>query len=228
SIQLSEPEVVHTHLVNGDFEAWLRKNSNWDELANMLASISRKCVEDKINAEDAKTLLISYLRRTPAEGVIYEHTIKPLIKKLESRDEQTLIETANKLGMIGDERAVEPLIGRLSDSSVKVRSAIMHALGKIGDISATPFIIKVIKNSISKEDRINAIRAAGMLKDERAVDVILEYMIDNDTEISREAIRALGEIGSAKAISKLKEVANGENENAKIALDILRTKQVVG
>jgi|GEM_PF-2644383 len=225
SIQLSEPEVVHGHLVNGEFESWLRKNSNWEELANMLASISRKCVEEKINAEEAKTLLISYLRRTPAEAIIYEHTIKPLIKKLETRDEQTLIETANKLGLIGDERAVEPLIGRLVDSSVKVRSAILHALGKIGDVSATPFIIKVIKNSQSKEDRINAIRAAGLLKDERAVDIILEYVHDKDSEISRESVKALGEIGNAKAISKLKEFTNGENEIAKVAFEVLKTKE---
>ncbi len=223
SVQLAEPEVVLHHLVNHDFEAWLRTNANWSELANILASLSRKCSEENIGAEDAKALLISYLRRTPAEGLIYEHTIRPLIKRLESGDEQTLIESAHKLALIGDERAVDALIGRLIDSSARARCAIMRALGKIGDVSATPFILKVLKNSSSRDDRLSALAALGMLRDERAVDALLDCLSDMDEGVALEALSALGEVGSARALPRLREIANGESELAKRAGEVIRT-----
>jgi hypothetical protein len=185
-IQLAPPQVVSTHLMNHDFENWLRDEVKVRELANICASLGKRFETDNLNPWEIKTRFINRLNRTSIESMIFKHTIKPVIKNLQSQDPTRAQEAAEKLMRIGDERAVEPLTGKLFDSVPKTREIVIKALGKFGDKRATPSLIKILEYSHDKDDKLNAIKALGYIRDKRSKNV-LKKIAKNQDEIGKEA-----------------------------------------
>jgi DNA-directed RNA polymerase subunit F len=185
-IQLAPPQVVSTHLMNTDFEIWLRDEVKVRELANICAALAKRFETESLNPWEVKTKFINRLNRTSIEGMIYEHTIKPVVKNLRSNDPSRAQEAAEKLMRIGDERAVEPLAGKLFDSVPKTREIVIKALGKFGDKRATPSLLKILEYSQDKDDKLNTIKALGFIQDRRAKKV-LKKLAKNQDEIGKEA-----------------------------------------
>lgn len=185
-IQLAPPQVVSTHLMNSDFETWLRDEVKVRELANICAALAKRFEIESLNPWEVKTKFINRLNRTSIEGMIYEHTIKPVVKNLQSNDPSRAQEAAEKLMRIGDERAVEPLAGKLFDSVPKTREIVIKALGKFGDKRATPSLLKILEYSYDKDDKLNTIKALGFIQDRRAKKV-LKKLAKNQDEIGKEA-----------------------------------------
>jgi primosomal protein N'' len=185
-IQLAPPQVVSQHLISHDFEEWLRDEVKVRELANICAALSKRFETEKLNPWEVKTQFINRLNRTSIEAPIYEHTIKPVVRNLHSKDPTRAQEAAEKLMRIGDVRAVEPMIGKLFDSVPKTRELVIKALGKFGDKRATPSLLKILEYSTDKNDKLNAIRALGFIQDKRAKKV-LNNLARNRDEIGLEA-----------------------------------------
>ena len=185
-IQLAPPQVISTHLMNSDFEIWLRDEVKVRELANICAALAKRFETESLNPWEVKTKFINRLNRTSIEGMIYEHTIKPVVKNLRSNDPSRAQEAAEKLMRIGDERAVEPLAGKLFDSVPKTREIVIKALGKFGDKRATPSLLKILEYSQDKDDKLNTIKALGFIQDRRAIKV-LKKLAKNQDEIGKEA-----------------------------------------
>ncbi len=185
-IQLAPPQVISQHLISHDFENWLRDEVKVRELANICAALAKRFETEKLNPWEVKTQFINRLNRTSIESPIYEHTIKPVVKNLLSKDPTRAQEAAEKLMRIGDERAVEPLIGKLFDSVPKTRELVIKALGKFGDKRATPSLLKILEYSTDKNDKLNAIRALGLIQDKRSRKV-LNRLSRNRNEIGMEA-----------------------------------------
>ena len=185
-IQLAPPQVVSTHLMNHDFETWLRDEVKVRELANICASLAKRFETENLNPWEVKSKFINRLNRTSIEGMIYEHTIKPVVRNLQSNDPSRAQEAAEKLMRIGDERAVEPLTGKLFDSVPKTRQIVIKALGKFGDKRATPSLLKILEYSQDKDDKLNVIKALGYIQDKRAKKA-LKKLARNQDEVGKEA-----------------------------------------
>jgi hypothetical protein len=104
---------------------------------------------------------------------------------------------AQKLGRVGDGRAVEPLIACLQqnarDSDVGASAAV--ALGELKDKRAAESLMDCLRNDMAgPEVRAAAAVALGQIRDGRAFDVLLKCCNDRHAEVSSSAIRALGEM----------------------------------
>ena len=155
-------------------------------------------------------------------------------------DEEVRYYAACALGEIGDKRAVEPLIEMLSyeDGAENVPWDVVKALGEIGDKRAgepliemlfyNPSIVYVPKAldkigwvpetdrqraaySIAAEDWKSVVECG-----ESAVEALIKLLTPRvDWWMTKPAVEALGEIGSARAVEPLIEMLSVEGDNIK-------------
>ncbi|KKL78877.1 hypothetical protein LCGC14_2020470, partial [marine sediment metagenome] len=72
--------------------------------------------------------------------------------------------------------------------------------------------------------RAMAVDELGILRDERAIDVLVQAVIDTDSMVRISAIHALGEIGNEWAVQVLTDALSDENDHVKeLAADVLRS-----
>ena len=151
--------------------------------------------------------------------------IAQLITLLNSPKDQLVIESTYILGAIQHRPAIKQLSNLLDHASSYVHAAVYDALGKIGDTSVVPLLLTHAKKERwPARESLN--QALGILKDERAIDHLLSDMhypdtrsmgIDpsnfmgasapypppypkNDTAVATAAVKALGQIGSQRAV----------------------------
>jgi len=106
------------------------------------------------------------------------------------------------------ERALQ-LINQLRDLDADVASDAATQLGALGEAFAVPALIQVVENSegyYHSVVRAAASSSLGLLKDARAVDVLVIGTRDEMAEASAEAVRALASIGDARAVDSLVEI----------------------
>ncbi len=147
-----------------------------------------------------------------------------LIKTLADKDRKVRIETANALGLIGDERAIDPLIKTMMDSDRKVRRWASKAIGRIGK----PAILKMVEHLSNKsplhtltyKDEIDAshsirevLRARLAALGKVAMPHIIKGVEHEDRRVKSDCITTLGEIGpdAKESISVLLETLVGSD-----------------
>ncbi|MFH1963564.1 MAG: HEAT repeat domain-containing protein [bacterium] len=145
------------------------------------------------------------------------------------------------LGEIGDKRAAQPLIkiltsakGAASMNDQSILKKTVWALGKIGDKEALPILISWLKNDYRLEESV--IIALGRISDEKTVrlfasalqrddaanlswekindpgiDVLIAATRDQDVEIRRCAVAALGKTRNEKAVEPLIALLNDDD-----------------
>ncbi|UCH90184.1 MAG: HEAT repeat domain-containing protein [Thermoplasmata archaeon] len=214
SILISEPEIVREHLLNGDFEHWLRNSAKERELANICSNLARKIEDSSADAYNIKCMTVERLRRTSFEGSIYNIIVKPLIKTLKSSDAVTVQQAASKLKELGDERAVDALIDRLFDSVPATREVVMDALGKINDSRAIIPLIKVFEHSNNEYDRLNALHALGMFDDKRTRNIIKRVASSNNDEVGEEARKIVSTWPKSKKSKKATKTAKAKKKSS--------------
>jgi HEAT repeat protein len=106
------------------------------------------------------------------------------------------------LGKIGDVRAVEPLIKALENEHFTIADSAAEALAEIGEPAVEP-LIQALKDK-NPDIRWGATQALGDLKDERAVEPLIQTLMkDKDLEVQWTAAKALGKIGDKRAVEPL-------------------------
>ena len=102
---------------------------------------------------------------------------------------------------------VSNLKQRLTDPDVDIRKATALAIGEAGLSEFIPELVQIMKgeNESDKDVRRAATQGLKVLADPSTTDALIEVMNndDNHVEIRRDASRALGEIGSDKAVTAL-------------------------
>ena len=174
--------------------------------------------------------------------------IDRLIADLESDDEDVCVAAVEKLGAIGDARAVEPLVELLWNEDEFVREVTAEALGKIGE-SALESLIKALKDKNNPYPEVHsswpvreaAAIALGEIGDVRAVEPLIEAAMDlMGTELgpwgmgvveryhidmcatTGEIANALGKIGDVRAVETLIEMTGSGGEFWDWAAEALR------
>jgi len=80
----------------------------------------------------------------------------------------------------------------------------MKALGRLRNEKAVKPLIEIVLNKrMKKTIRKEAMEALGMIKDNRAVETLIQALKDPDKNFQKDAIVALGKIGDKRAIEPL-------------------------
>lgn len=153
------------------------------------------------NRRVGAAITLGFIRNTKA--------IQPLIKSLESDPDPT--GAAIALGMIGDPQAVEPLIKKLDNKELAEHTTrvIIQALGIIGDKRANGSLVKIISaphwgNYADEIEKILiAIEALSDIRDEMAVEPLIESLSDENSIIRWRAAKALGKMKDTRAVESL-------------------------
>jgi len=111
---------------------------------------------------------------------------------------------AYALGRIGDQRAVEPLILALMDQNMGVHSQAARALGRIGDQRAVLPLITLLEEGYY-ETTLAAAQALSSIGPS-VVPPLLDSLEGMHGIVLRDAVRALGWIGDARALPALERL----------------------
>jgi HEAT repeat protein len=161
--------------------------------------------------------------------------VDPLIKLLGDENSDVRQAVSSVLGEIKDRRAVDPLINTLRDKNSKVREAAARALGEIGDKGAVDPLLETLIDEVSdvRQTAATALEKLGELlgqliyeglkgsqkameellrrKDPRPIELFINTLNHQDSEMRRAAAWGLGEIKDARALDGLVRMAGGWN-----------------
>ncbi len=127
---------------------------------------------------------------------------------------------ASALGHLGDPRALSALTDAMFDPANRdLRLCAIQSLGMIGDAAAVPSLIKALQDNNTPVAAANAIARIG---DERGVIPIIQAASDPEKRLWM--IMALGELGSASAVSFLQSMEQGEKSPIRKAAQEARWK----
>ncbi|HLY25458.1 MAG TPA: HEAT repeat domain-containing protein [Aggregatilineales bacterium] len=134
-----------------------------------------------------------------------------LVRSLKHKDQWRRLKSAQALGELGDDRAVEAL-GELivEDDDENVRSMAAVALGKIGSPDGVPALIEALRDNRARV-RGAAAQALGDIGDGRAVMGLITLAQDGDKMIRLFAIEAISDNRDPRAVSVLLEALNNPN-----------------
>lgn len=126
-----------------------------------------------------------------------------LVRALESDEEAVRDEAAISLAYLSYPRTPRAPLRRMledDDEARRMRAAI--GLARLRDAEGLPILIEVFgSEDYDRNDRFEAIRLSGVLRDERAVEPLLDVL--DDERMRRRAALALGIIGDERAFEPL-------------------------
>jgi len=128
--------------------------------------------------------------------------LTPLIAALASPDWIVRMHAAKALGRIQDPEAVEPLVPLLQDKVKAVREEASTALAAIGEAALSSLLSAL--THVEWLVRLHAVEALGKTRSPEAVAPLLSVLFnDRDRAVREDAVRALGQIGDARAVEFL-------------------------
>ncbi|HNS25592.1 MAG TPA: HEAT repeat domain-containing protein [Methanobacteriaceae archaeon] len=192
-----EPDIDEL-IENGDVEGLIRALYDDDYITRKEATFGLKKVGDKRAVE---------------------HLINSLLYKNWHKDYTILTgvreNSAEALGMIGEESAIDALIQALEeDPDEEVRWKAVWVLGEIGNIQVTEALIKALKDN-DWTVRRHAANSLGMIGDEEAVPSIIKALNDRDWHVRKYAAVALGKMKDERAIPILLEALDDDDADVR-------------
>jgi HEAT repeat protein len=139
-------------------------------------------------------------------------TASALIQALKDTDEKVRINAILGLGWMQSKEAVPALIDALGGKELTMRRRVAQALGQIGDPRASKPLLGLVGDN-DCDTAVNAIMSLGWLKAKEAVPELLKIVTTSNPKqaepraLMLAAIRALGHIGDAAALSALEKLA---------------------
>jgi HEAT repeat protein len=134
-----------------------------------------------------------------------KHAVQDLIRALQHRNADVVINATDALAEIGDSSAGPALLSLLkTDGRANVRCAAAITLGCLRYVDAVPSLLNALGDA-EWTVRCWTALSLGFMKDDRAVGPLCSTLADDPNEHVREnAIKALGSIGGSRAIEALK------------------------
>ncbi len=178
-------------------------------------------------------------RAAEALGEMGTDGMEHLLASLQSRNKHVRLGVMEALGEIKAREAVQPLMNAIHDPDNEVRWEAALALGEIGDDRAIPSLVEGLKDpdrfvrygaavALDKfqwrpdNDTLHAYLHLGKQEwkemvaiGEAAIEPLTVAMTDRDSEIREKAVRALGAIGSEKAIPVIYRSLSDGNDNVR-------------
>ncbi len=154
-----------------------------------------------------------------------DRTVQALLGLLEKGNDVHRCFSAQALGLIGDEYAVEPLIARLRDEDEDVVIDAVTSLGQLKNVHAVPALLKSYDSDPSGDVKVAAVEALGMIGGMEVIDPLIdvvrgreedsEWAMDDEWDdwwdAQLKAVEALGRLGDPKAVGALEEALDDED-----------------
>lgn len=151
----------------------------------------------------------------------YQEFFDALFNTASSSDQPASLQQAclSSLGY-ASKPGIETLIDKTYNSDdVDSVSAALLAMGRSADPRWAEIVLEELENHESNI-RLEAVRAAGQLELEAAIDVLIEYLTEEIQDIRHAAIWSLAEIGDKKALRYLETMqSESEDEDEQILLN---------
>jgi len=199
---------------------------------------AEKDIHGLIRALTYKDLEIQW-QAAEALGEMGTEGINHLLDALQSRNKHIKLGVMEALGEIKAREAVQPLTNALHDPDNEVRWEAALALGEIGDDQAIPSLVEALKDrdrfvrygaavALDKfqwqpdTDTLHAYLHLGKQEwkemigiGEAAIEPLGVALTDPDSEIREKSVKALGAIGSGKAIPMVYRSLRDANDNVR-------------
>jgi len=142
--------------------------------------------------------------------------VAPLIGELKDPFWFARSEAAEALGQKNDERAVAPLLDAVADSDKTVSASAQDALLNLATapnpvVKADDFAPRL--NDANPKVMMAAAECMGMLRDTRAVPVLLKLVTSSDPDVRLNAVKGLGEAGDPAALPALRQTLTDPDLN---------------
>jgi HEAT repeat protein len=192
---------------------WSKGNpKNEDTIASLIAALGKEqspmvlsAINDSLALFDRARVTDLLLRSTFNAGKLspavtaalaaMDVTADSLISQLASADANARLRAADRLGLMGDPRAVPPLIEALASlKDINLRAASAQALGALKDRRAVDALVAAT-SSTEKELRLAAINSLGSIRDHTSAEALFIAAKDSDPAVRDAAINALDAIG---------------------------------
>jgi len=131
--------------------------------------------------------------------------LSPLLASLEGERAVPVDVVADAVFQIRD-CPVAMLRHGLESQSVPTRCVAVELLGRFQALAAAEDVIDLLYHDPSEEVRVRAARCLGRMETPRGVDPLLSCLVDEPVALRVQAIAALGEIGSQRAIPSLQAI----------------------
>lgn len=132
---------------------------------------------------------------------------------IENQNEGAITFVLEKLGKLENNILEEPLIKLYSKPNEKIRSLSIKNLAKLSNSSLTKFFIRCINTDESTEVRREAVSAIGRMRDEKNIDILSDFLNDEDPKVVMQAIRGLLALSDKEKIKPiLRPLLNHPNE----------------
>jgi HEAT repeat protein len=137
--------------------------------------------------------------------------------------------SAQALGEIRSREAVPALINIVRTDLSGARGEAVEALGKIGDPSAIEAIVSALRTG-SNSVRHRAIMSLALLPGPGVEEAMIAALTDKDEEVRQTAVSALGEVGDARSLPRLEQIADNDTSSeiraaAAAAIERVRTRE---
>jgi HEAT repeat protein len=164
-----------------------------------------------------RALVAMALSEAPSPEVV-----EPLSRMLERADEDPEVVRAAVMGLgrAGDPRAAVPLFA-LMQAKPEMRQSVIDALAKSTAAPQLATLLGQAKDAAAKRDLVRLLHKT---YDLRSADALAALIKDPDADTREEATQGLADLGDARAVPSLIEIASNEidEDAAKDALDALQ------
>lgn len=122
-------------------------------------------------------------------------------------DENVLRAIASGLGRAGDPRAATPLF-RILQAQPRMRGSVLDSLRRT---VGAPGVAALLPSATDEGIRRELVRMLASSHDPRAADALAEQLGSSDAELRQQAAFGLAELGDARALTVLMELARGDD-----------------
>lgn len=165
--------------------------------------------EEKISSSSPLSAIVAYLELGDTH-INSEESVAALVKALKSEQWQERAEAVQRLGMIGDDGAMEPIEVALQDEKAEVRAFAARALGNTAVGVPIQPLVAILNNELGEPAKVRAAAAwaLGEIKEvggEVPIQPLQVALEDKDEDVRAAAVRALGKFGDQAPKDQLKK-----------------------
>ena len=137
-------------------------------------------------------------------------------RKLKAGDSAARLQAAQKLGELGNPRAVGALAEALGDQTWDDRWAAAVALGKLRNGRGVTALGRALESDAAVDVRCNAAWALGRIGGKAAVDFLLAALDDQDSSVRRVAVEALAAVGKGDTVPGLVKALGDSDHDVRL------------
>ena len=180
------------------------RSNNLNESLPLIRNIALYDSNDevKINAIDA----IGHFRDTNSQYV--------LLKTINENNRDVRLATARTLHKLSLANSAYPLSQRLSvETEEDIKDMILEALIRVRNGGNITGLSRILISDTSENLRIKAAFALGVIRDQRAISILLQGLDDSSYRVRAEAANSLGLYKNPAVIAKLTDVVAKDHES---------------